>query len=32
MPPDPRDLYGWMMAQADGSDAGRPVPRPAAVA
>ena len=32
MPPDPRNLYGWMLAQADGSDAGRAVPRPAAVA
>ena len=22
MPPDPRNLYGWMMAQAEGREAG----------
>ncbi|NSX18081.1 ornithine cyclodeaminase [Cupriavidus taiwanensis] len=32
MPPDPRNLYGWMLAQAGGGDAARPVPRPQAVA
>ena len=32
MPPDPRNLYGWMMAQADGDEAGLATPRQAAVA